>query len=291
MHRSLALLFALFPAVAFAGDAIVVDAGGKEIALKKWSIAAGTVKPAWLNSEALAFRDTNSTGFRDGVVTLIPLDRLESLTYDAEKQIVRAKVAGVETPLEGWTRFQGINHFAITAEVDKGGAGVVELKYQGGPGKGGIKSITFTGAAAAEAPKGEKIFVVIADGKKAEPPQSVHDLKALYKLDKIGEAHSPTLMFKKTYKLDLGQVKKMTVHEEAGQKGFECEVTQKDGTTETLSLLTSMPLDGKPATLEGLLGEVPAGWKMFPIHTVAEINRDEPKQDKEPKRQGDKEKR
>ncbi len=291
MYRLLALLLTLIPVPVFAGDATIVDAVGKEIVLKKWSISAGAVKPGWLNVETLAFRETNSTGFRDGVVTLIPLQRLESLTYDAEKQIVRAKVVGVETPLEGSTRFQGINQFAITAEIDKGEAGVVELKYHGGPGKGGIKSITFAGAKAAEPPKGEKIFIVIADGKKAEPPQAVYNLRALYKFDKIGEAHSPTLMFKKTYKVDLGQVKKMTVHEEAEKKDFECEVTQKDGTTETLSLLTSFPMDGKPATLEGLLAEVPAGYKLFPLHTVAEINRDEPKQDKEKGRQGDKEKK
>jgi hypothetical protein len=272
----------------FADDATIVDSSGKEIALKKWSFAAGVVKPAWLGMDALAFRETNSTTFRDGVMTYIPLDRLESLTYDGEKQTVKAKVAGVETPLEGWTRYQGINQLVIAAEVDKGEAGVVELKYHGGSGKGGIKSIKFPGAKAGEAPKGEPIYVVIGDGKKHEAPQTVHNLQALYRADKT-EKLLPTLMFKKTFRVDLGQVKKMTVHEQ--DKSFECEVTLKDGTSESLTLLTSIPFDVHTATLEGLLAAVPAGYKLFPMHTIAEISREAPKADKEKGRQGDKEKK
>src|SRR4051794_22030806 len=130
MSRLLALILASLPAVVFASDATVVDASGKEVALKKWSFAAGVVKPAWLGKDALAFRETNSTTYKEGVMTYIPLDRLESLTYDAEKQVVRAKIAGVETPLEGSTRYAGINQIVLAAEIDKGEAGTVELKYR-----------------------------------------------------------------------------------------------------------------------------------------------------------------
>jgi hypothetical protein len=277
--RSLILIL-LLAVPAYADDATIVDASGKEIALKKWSFAAGVVKPAWLGKDALAFRETNSTTFREGVTTYIPLERLESLIYDADKQTVKAKVAGVEAPLEGWTRYQGINLLVIAAEVDKGAAGVVELKYHGGPGKGGIKSITFTGAKPGEARKGEPVYVVIGDGKKPEAPQAVHNLQALYRADKT-EKLLPTLMFKKTYRLDLGQLRKMTIHEQ--DKAFECEVTLKDGTSESLTLLTSIPFDVHTATLEGLLAEVPAGYKLFPVHTIAEINREAPKPEKEKK--------
>jgi hypothetical protein len=278
--RMRCLIVVLVVAVpAYADDATIVDASGKEIALKKWSFSAGVVKPAWLGKDALAFRETNSTTFRDGVITYIPLERLESLTYDAEKQTVKAKVAGVEAPLEGWTRYQGINQLAIAAEVDKGAAGVVELKYHGG-GKGGIKSIKFAGAKSGEAPKGEPIYVVIGDGKKPEAPQVAHNLQALYRADKT-EKLLPTLMFKKTYRVDLGQVKKMTVHEQ--DKSFECEVTLKDGTNESLTLVTTIPFDVHTATLEGLVADVPAGYKLFPMHTIAEINREAPRPGKEKK--------
>src|SRR6266851_10492343 len=72
--------------------AIIVDGTGKELALKKWALTAGTRKLSWLAKdgsaapEALVFRDVNSTLYVEGVVTLIPLERLESLTYDSAKQ-------------------------------------------------------------------------------------------------------------------------------------------------------------------------------------------------------------
>src|SRR6266581_4338873 len=77
--RSLVLLLVL-AAPAYADDATITDASGKEIVLKKWSFTTGVVKPAWLGKDALAFRESNSTTFRDGVMTFIPLERLESLT-------------------------------------------------------------------------------------------------------------------------------------------------------------------------------------------------------------------
>ena len=65
----------------------------------------GTRKLTWLAKDgtpapdALAFRDAHSTLYVEGVMTLIPLDRLESLIYDAAKKTVAAKVAGpVESP-------------------------------------------------------------------------------------------------------------------------------------------------------------------------------------------------
>src|SRR5258708_18348253 len=70
----------------------IVDGAGKEVALKNWSITAGTRKLTWLAKdgapapEALAFRDVNSTLYVEGVMTLIPLDRLESLQYDRAKK-------------------------------------------------------------------------------------------------------------------------------------------------------------------------------------------------------------
>src|SRR4051812_12037642 len=83
--------------------ATVADAAGKDVVLKKWSLSAGTRKLGWLPGapEALAFRETHSTAFVEGVVTLIPLDRLEALTYDSKERTVKAKAAGLEKPLEG----------------------------------------------------------------------------------------------------------------------------------------------------------------------------------------------
>lgn len=276
MSRLLALALIL-PAPLLAADGpTIVDAAGKEIVLKNWKLSAGTRKLDWLGVEALAFRETNSTGFRDGVMTFIPLDRLESLAYDAEKQTVKAKVAGSDAVIEGFTKYAGINQIAVDAEIDKGTAGIVELKYRGGAPKGGIRSIKFPAAKPAPAPAGDKLWVVIADGKKKEAPLAVHNLKALYRVEKGAEAALSWVMFKKTYKVELADIKRLTAGESEDPKSFECVVTLKDGTEQTLTLLGSVTIDGKPATLEGLIAEVPAGYKLFPLHTVGEVNREEP---------------
>ena len=112
---------------------VITDAAGKEIVLTKWQISSGTRKLSWPAGapDALVFRETDSTTYKDGVLTLIPLTRLESLTYDAKELTVRAKIAGVDKPISGWTRYTSINQFAIDAEIDKGAAGTVELKYRG----------------------------------------------------------------------------------------------------------------------------------------------------------------
>jgi hypothetical protein len=269
-----------------AGEAVIVDSAGKEVALKKWSISAGTRKLTWLEkngtaAEALSFRETNSTEFRDGVVTLIPLDRLESLTYDTEKKIVAAKVAGLEQSLEGSIRFKEINQVTMEAEVDKGTAGVVELKYKGGQLQGGIKSVKFSGAKAGPELTGEKMYLRIADAKHKTEAQVVYQVQALYKLDKGEEKLSPVLMFKKTFKVELAQIQSMHVHDNPESKELECDVVLKDGTSQTLTLLPTMPIDGKNAHLEGLLAAVPAGYKLFPIHTIGELSREEPKKEKE----------
>jgi hypothetical protein len=279
-------LFADEPVKPPAGEAVLVDSAGKEVTLKKWHISSGTHKLTWLEKdgiapEALAFRESNSTLFKDGVITLIPLDRLESLTYDVEKQTVQAKVAGLEQPLEGSIRYKEINQITIDAEVDKGDAGIVELKYKGGQLKGGIRSVKFNGAKAGPAPAGEKMFITIADAKQKHSPQAVFQLQALYKVGKEQEKLAATLMFKKTYKVELAQIQSMKVHDNAETKEVECEVALKDGATQTLTPLTATTMDGKPATLEGLLGVVPAGYRLFPLHAVGELSRDEPKKEKE----------
>lgn len=273
-----AVIAALPLSVCPAADLIIIDGAGKEIVLKSWKISAGTRKLDWQAGapDVLVFREVNSTTFREGVLTFIPLDRLESLNYDAEKQIVKAKVAGIEQPLEGSTRYQGINQIVIEAEIDKGAAGTVELKYRGGPLKGGIRGVKFAGARPGPNPAGDKTFVVIADGNKKLAVQPVHELQALYRLEKA-EKTLPWIMFKKTFKVELSRIKKMSLREQPDQKAFECDVALDDGSEQTLTLLTAVMADGKPAALEGLVGVVPAGYKLFPMHTMGEISKSEPK--------------
>lgn len=261
-----------------AADLTIVDGAGKEIVLKNWKISAGTRKLDWLPTapEALIFREINSTTFREGVLTFIPLDRLESLNYDLDKKTVIAKVAGVEQPLEGSIRYQGVNQIVIEAEIDQGAAGTVELKYRGGALKGGIRGVKFAGAKPGARLASEKSYITIADGNKKEAAQAVHELQALYRVEKA-EKTLPWIMFKKTFKVELSKIKKMSLREQPDLKTFECDVTLDDGSEQTLTLLTTVTVDGKPAMLEGLLGAVPAGYRLFPMHTIADLSKDEPK--------------
>jgi hypothetical protein len=285
LRFSSALAFGLTSFVLLAAEpsptSTIVDGAGKEVALKNWRFTVGTRKLVWLEKdgkapEALAFRETNSTLFKDGVITLIPLDRLESLTYDLNKKTVTAKVAGVDKPLEGSIKFREINQVALVAEVDRGSDGIVELTYRGGAPTGGIREIRLTGAKPGPKPSGNPVHISVADGKQNLGASAVHELQALYRTDK-GETLLPYLMFRKTFKLDLSQIKKMDVHDRPETKSIECEITLKDGAEQTLTLLPTIQIDGKNATLEGLLGLMPAGYKLFPIHTIGELTLEAPK--------------
>ena len=243
-------------------------------------------KPA-TGPEALEFREENSTDFQNGILTFIPLDRLQSLDYDHEKETVSAQVAVNEkgdgdkpvtrATLTGSTKYKGVNKLTIEAEVDKGDLGVAAVKFLGGVPKG-IRGVRFP------APK------PVAVGPPAGPPRSPSparrractrslDLQPLYKLADGSERLLPTLMFKKTLKLDVGKIQKLCAAEGAEGEGAEWEVKLKDGEEQTLTLLRTVPLDGKTATLEGFVGRVPAGYKLFPVHTVAEIVFDEGKEE------------
>jgi hypothetical protein len=288
------------------GTLIVLDSAGKEQKLKTWKFVAGTRPLSWLapaappkegadkprkadkppegekappppaGPEALAFRDENSTTFVDGVLTLIPLDRIRAIDYDEDT--VSVHVASGAKPededvLKGATKYKGINKLTIEAEVDKGDLGVAEVKFLGGVPKG-IRGVRFPAAkAAAAAPKGRPATVTVADGDK-RTTQEVSDLQPLYRLGDGGERLLPTLLFKKTLKLDVNKIQKLRAAEGKDNEGAEWGVTLKGGEEETYTLLQKPVLDGKPATLEGFVGRVSAGYKLFPPHTVAEIEFD-----------------
>lgn len=283
-----------------AGTLIIIDAKGKEIKIKGWQIVAGTKRMSWLapaepedknpkdkddsaappparkpaaprGPEALIFRDENSTVWADGVQTLIPLENIRAIDYDNEAETATVKVAGAkaedDVSLTGTTKFRATNKLTIEAEVDKGDLGVAAVKFQGGDKKIGIKGVRFPAPKALEAPKGRIANLTIQQDKNKKSTEKVYDLKPLY-LTSGGEKASPILMFKKTIKLDVAKITKL-VPAEGDDK--EWTVTLKDGADETLTLLEDGELDGKPVRLRGFLARTNAGWKIFPILTVTEI--------------------
>lgn len=289
---------------------IVVDSAGKEQKLKTWRFTSGVRRLSWLvpapaepepdkdgkapkarprpmpvGPEALEFREENSTPFVEGIQTLIPLDRLRTLEYDAEKDIVTARVAASAKPdddavLTGLTKYQRVNKLAVDAEVDKGDLGVAEVRYLGGVARG-VRAVRFPSPKATEMPAGRP--VVITTAGKDKSTHKVADLQALYRLPSGHERLLPLLMFKKTLKLDLAKIKKITTGGADDEEGA-WQVQLKDGGDETLSLLRVIPLDGKETQLAGLLGRVPAGYKLFPVHTLAEVLFDATEPDAKPEK-------
>jgi hypothetical protein len=282
------------------GTLVVLDAAGKEQKLKAWKFASGTRRLGWLapdrpadkpadkpgdktpgrapeapaGPEALEFWAESEIHFVDGVpVTLIPLERLRALDYDADKETATARVAvgpEADETLTGSTKYKKFNKLVLEAEVDKGDLGVAEVRYLGGLPRG-IKGIRFPPPKppAARAP-GRPAAVVTVDANK-KTTHKVADLLPLYRLEDGGEKLLPTLYFRKTLKVDVGKVRKIVAADpEKDDAGWQVQL--KDGSDETLVLLRAVEVEKRKAVLEGLVGRVPAGWMLFPVACVAEIS-------------------
>ena len=305
------------PPAAAPGGLVVIDSAGKEQKLTAWKFTSGTRRLSWLappapppdrgkepapkdrgaakaaprsagaGPEALEFREEASTLFVEGVLTLVPLDRLRALDYDGEKETVTARVAAGPKPtddvvLTGTTKFQKINKLAVEAEVDRGDLGIAEVKFLGGTAGRGVRALRFPPPKAGAPAAGGRPAVVTTAGKERST-HKVADLQALYLLPDGRERLSPLLMFKKTLRIDVARMRKLAASGEEDESSWQ--VVLKDGGDETLTLLRAATLDGQEAQLEGLLGRVPAGYKLFPPHTVAEVLFDaaEPEAKPEPK--------
>jgi hypothetical protein len=277
------------------GTLAVTDHAGREHVLKTWKFIRGTQRLPWPAAggkpECLVFRTENSTDLQDGIVTFVPLDRIRTIDFDNAKRTVTVRVAAAgaqgdgEVKLTGSTRYQD-NKISIEAETDLGKLGVATVKFSGGIAKGGIRSVRFP---APKGPfpklKGRQAAVTSID--KENNVHKVWDLQPLYVLGTRGARLIPTLLFKKTVKIELADIKKLALVE-GGEKGAanEFEVTLKDGRALTLTLLDRVsPLDRKPARLVGLAGEVPEGYKLFPVkaspnHVFTKVELDTGKEEK-----------
>ncbi|MFO0844597.1 MAG: hypothetical protein U0797_19735 [Gemmataceae bacterium] len=273
------------PKPAAPGTLLITDAAGKEHKVTGWTFTAGTRRLGWLvpadkakgkkaGPEALAVRDELKFNYLAGVVTLVPLDRLRSVRFEDEKMTVRAATGPKDEEdavLVGTSAYKGINKVTLEADVDRGAAGVASLTFQGGVPRG-IKALRFPEPKAEPFKPGRPAVVVTMD-KDVERTHKVSDLQPLYLMADGREALSSTLMFKKTLKLDVAKVKSITAGEEEGDEPV-WRVVQKDGDDSTLTLLTAPPLDGQKATLVGLLGRVPVGYKLIPIKRVKSVTFD-----------------
>jgi hypothetical protein len=264
---------------------VVVAPNGKEAKLLDWHFSVGTrhlslteVPKGKAGPEYLEFREDKSTTFVEGIITLVPLSAIRKIEYDREKKVTLTTLTDEgETVLTGSTEYKGINKTVIEAEQDIDGLGFATIKFQGGE-KSGIHGIIFPAPKAIAPAKGPLSTIIASDKEKTAHP--VHDLQPLYKVD--GQYRVlPYLMFKKTVKVDMEKLAGLSWLPPEGKKGlsYDFEVSIKGGSKHTLTLLTKIDLtEKKSATLEGLIGRVPAGYKLFPVHTIREMHPGGPKE-------------
>jgi hypothetical protein len=281
---------------------VVIDHAGKEVKLSAWKFLSGTRRLSWLapagkakakkgseeggadaapaGPEALELREENSTTFLNGILSLVPVAGLKKIAYDPDSKTVQVTYltagdkGGADGTLTGSTKYKDTNKLTVEGEVDLGELGKAALKFQGGTAKS-VKSLQFLDAQPLPAVTGRPAVITAKDREKTR--HKVSDLRALYLVGRGQERLSNLLMFKATVKIDLAKLQKLrrVESEETNGGGYDFEVTLKSGKEHTLTLLTTTnPEDGKPAQLEGLLGRVPGGYKLFPAHTILEVQFD-----------------
>jgi hypothetical protein len=229
------------PKPADPGTLVVIDSAGKEQKLKSWKIKAGTARLKWLapaekappakegkedkdekpapkapkiapaGTEFFPLRPQTNIHFAAGVVTYIPLDRLRSLDFDSESRTVTARVATSpkaeeDILLTGSTRAEEINRLTIEAEIDLGEAGVAAITYQGGVARGSIRGVRFPAPKVEAVKNAGRPAVVLSNDKGEKGTHKVTDLTPLYRLKGGAEKLLPTLMFKRTLKIDVSKI-------------------------------------------------------------------------------------
>jgi len=265
---------------------IILDNSGKEVKLTTSSFLIGTRRLPWLDKqpakegaeplgvECLAFREEKSTLYQEGIITLIPLASIRKLDYDLEKKLVTVTVVnaeGKDEVLVGSTKYKGINKLELQAEADLGTLGSAVVKYRGGDATG-IRGIRFPDPQPLAGSTGAATKLIADDKEK-----SVHEAIGLTGLYSAAgkSVLTPAMMFKKTVKVDLAKVSslKHIAPENPKETSNDFEVTLDDGQKHVLTLLTNTnPQDGNPAQFVGLVGRVPAGYKLFPPYTIAELH-------------------
>jgi hypothetical protein len=265
---------------------VVPPTGGKEVKLVDWRFTLGTrrldldgamppksktKKPS--GPEYLEFREDKSTTFQDGILTLVPLISLRKLEYDNDKKTVTAvvvKAGDKDETLSGTTKFNRINKIVLEADAVLEGLGNAVVKFNGGT-TDGLRSIRFPQPQAVKEAIGPITSIVAADKEKTK--HAAHDLQPLYLVDGVYRLLS-YVMFKKTVKIDLDKIASLRFipSEDKKKISYDYEVTLRDGTKHTLTILTKIELEkAKSAVFEGFIGRVPVGYKLFPAHTIQEL--------------------
>jgi hypothetical protein len=293
MHRrvwaavGLAVAGWLAGAAARAADApvgaTVTDVDGKEVTVTGLKFGTGTLRLGWLADPAgttedakkgplaLALREPHSTSYAKGVVTYVPVGSVESIKYDYDKQLAAVAVKGLTEPLVGTLQYKGINVLTFSGTAD----GKTATFSGGSFTKDHIKAVAFPDAQPLTVKRGPPQWLVQIDQSKAmDPTLKVGAFKFLYQFPGGAELATDAAPLRKgePFKLDdsVRAFAPVAVDPNTHMAAVEVQV----GDAEKVIVIPEViDRDGKKGTLAGLLGEVDAGWKLFPLHSIKNMKR------------------
>jgi hypothetical protein len=267
------------------GSAAVFDVEGKEIKLSGLKFGTGTRRLSWLADPkgttedarkgpvAVEIREEYSTMFAKGVITLVEVSHIESIKYDFKEKSVSYTIKGLKEPLKGTTQYKGLNALSFGGLVD-GKA----TAFMGGPatGKGmTVKSVTFGGAKDVPETKatGTTWSVQIVQPKEKDPTLTVRNLKVMYQYPGYFERLETHIPVREDTQIPLnGGLKRFEVlATDNNTNRAAAEVETATGPKKIVIVPLTQETENKAGTLVGFLGEVDAGWKLFPLQTIKVI--------------------
>jgi hypothetical protein len=270
------------PAKADSDVLVVTDNAGKEQKLKEWKFTSGTRRLAWLapkdkpmeGPEALEIRELDSTTFTEGVLTLVPLDRLRAAEYDVQKEAVKLTVAtgpkdSDVVTLNGSTGFKGgMNRPTFEGATTMGGE---KIKFVCGVEKS-IKAAKFPPHKIEAQPLGRLVELTTRRDGNDPTTHKIGDFQPLYTFADGHAVLSPKL-YCKTLTTEMAKV--IHIMRSRGEADETVWIISRKGAAdETERVLPTVMIDGKEATLAGFVGRVPAGYKLIPALIIQEVEFD-----------------
>ena len=174
-------------------------------------------------------------------------------------------------PLACTLQYKGVNVLTFSGTVD----GKTTAFSGGAFTNGNIKAVAFTGAKPVPARKGESWHIQIDQLAAENPTLKAANFKFLYRFPGGVEvlADAATVRKGEPFKLD-DSVKLFTpVAVDQNTHMAAVEVQIGDAPEKVIVIPQEIDKDGKKGVLAGLLGEVEAGWKLFPLHSIKSMKR------------------
>ncbi len=263
--------------------ALITDAENKEVKAAALKFGTGTHRLSWLADPAgateeakkgplvLELREPHSTTYTKGIVTYVPVGSIELIKYDYDKQVASVAVKGLTEPLAGTLQYKGVNVLTFSGTVDE-----KATAFSGGAfTKGNIKAVAFTGAKPVPPRKGEPWQIQIDQPKAENPTLRAANPKFLYQFPGGIGVLTDTAPVRKgePFKFDDKVTAFTPIAVDQNTHLAAVEVLIGDGPEKVIVLPQEIERDGKKGTLAGLVGEVEAGWKLFPLHTIKGMKR------------------